>query len=364
MKTTRILTITVFVLHLFSFVALSQTKPLSKKIIAQVDNKGFFSNSEYNLSQVNGYTLIGNRFSGKVNYTIAPKFAVYLGVDWLKYNGLDGFHKIKPIMGLRVNPMQHLSITIGSYDVSHRSLPLPIYHWERPLTHFMEEGVNIKYTSNIYHADIWLNWEKFILQDDPFQEHFTVGWAQHFNVIRTKNFELKLPIHTLFDHHGGQIDTSDEPVNTILNLTTGLDLHFAFQNTWIQSLDLNLWYCYFNQTEKKYPHNNGFGYFPSLKLQTSHFMVESGYWYGKHFYAPMGTPLFQSVAYGKDEWIRAENKTAYLNVAYRYSAYDNVHFEIGSHVFYAFLDKKIQYTYELSIHFTEDFFIYGFNRKR
>ncbi len=359
MKKYHIFLILYFISQVVPFAVYSQSDT-HRKIFAHVDNKGFFSNDEYNSPQAKGYTLIGNRFLGKINYNIGSKFSFYLGIDWLKYNGLDGFYKVKPIMGLKIKPINNLSITIGSYDVSNRYLPLPIYHWERELTNFMEEGVDIKYFHKNYSANVWLNWEKFILQGDPFQEYFTAGVLQHLNLIENKNFKIGIPIYTLFNHRGGEIDSSDTPTNTILNISTGLDILFSFENALIKSLDLKFLYYYFNQTEKIYKHNEGTGYFPTIKFNTRHFAVESGYWYGNNFYAPMGTPLFHSVASNTGKWVRNINEMAYLGIAYHYHVNDKVLFEIGSRVFYSFPDEKLDYTYGLSIRFTEDFLLYKF----
>ncbi len=357
---------TIYILFLSLFIFTSSTfcqeKNASRKISLQIDDKGFFSNNEYDLSHVKGYTLIGNRFTGKFNYTINPKFSMYLGMHLLKYNGLDGFYKAQPIIGLQIKPISNLTITMGSYDITHRDLPMPLYHWERTLTNFIEEGVYIRYHSNIYNTHLWLNWDKFILHNDPFQEHFTVGWTHRLNLIQKERFHFTIPLYTLFDHHGGQIDSSDNPVNTIFNAAAGFEMKMPFQNKFFNSLNINALYFYFNQTEKKYPHNNGNGYLSAIQLNNQRMMIESGYWKGNHFYAPMGSPLFQSVAYGNDHWARDINEISYLKIAYHYPVYKHVDFQIGSHIFYMFPDQRIQYTYELSIHFTEDFFIYGFKK--
>ena len=78
-------------------------------------------------------------------------------------------------------------------------------------------------------GDIWLNWEQFIKEGDPFQEKFTAGLNMYFDLYKGPNFRLGLPFQALFRHQGGQIDNTSLPAGTQSNFIEG------FRVQWIQN---------------------------------------------------------------------------------------------------------------------------------
>jgi hypothetical protein len=150
-------------------------------------------------------------------------------------------------------------------------------------------------------SDIWVNWERFILKDDPYQEEFTFGTSSVFNFLNGGNTDIEIPLQTLITHKGGQIDQSPLPVQTMLNAMSGL----VTKQFWLYRNSLTcdlLGFYYKGLSMPDYPQPNsqiykeGWALYGKLKYQYKDLELGAGLWYANKFIAPRGEALFQCVS--------------------------------------------------------------------
>ena len=196
----------------------------SNELYLAMRASGFFNNNEFFDTHVEGYTLIGNYFQPVLYYYFSPEFSVSGGAHLLKYHGQEGFADVMPWLSVHYHPMEKLRISLGSFNKGAiLNLPEPLYMFENQFTDLQGNGIMIDYRGKRWNSVSWLDWISFIEQGDPFREEFVFGHSGAFTLFGDETHSLKIPYYILAEHKGGQINISDEPVETRMDFGGGLE---------------------------------------------------------------------------------------------------------------------------------------------
>lgn len=270
----------------------------SQKLFVRICNKNFFKNNEYFSPFEAGLTLPGVIFEPAIAYRPGEKTSIEAGASFLKYFGRDGIYHIEPLFRFQYKPTPYLQVVMGSlHGGTRHGLIEPLFQWERAFTHPVENGLQFLFKTPKLNADVWLEWRKFIMKNDPFQEELLFGTTFSYNLLPPeRSFNLSIPFQTTINHHGGQIDTAKVPMRTIANYASGLNASWQFEEQFLKRLDFEFWGIGYHDfsSEKIQEYKHGFGLYPYVKAFFSDFSIQAGYFYGKGYMNSLGEPLYFS----------------------------------------------------------------------
>ena len=325
-------------------------KPDTSRLSLHIYEHNFFKNNEYFGDFVKGYTLIGFNFMPEITYRPFPKLEVSALWNVIKYHGYDNFSEYKPYARIRFHATSKFSLTLGYLDAHvYHQLIEPIYNPERYITNNVENGLQLKYSGPRYYGDLWLNWEKFILWNDPWQERLAVG---HISKLRILDRSIKADItgQFLICHRGGQIDASDGQVQTLENGAIGFEFRRYNGSSWYFLMkNLFVQYHAIDRTNDL-PYFDGFGIYNKLLARYKDFGFVCGHWYGNMFMNFRGDPLFTCQAIYKEH--NRNERAILFNELYFSHKYNNVlSLKVGINTFYNLYNGDLEYFYMTSLIF-------------
>ena len=324
-----------------------------KKFTARFYGHTFFKNNEYFGDFVKGYTLTGYHLQPEVSYNPNPKLKVQALWDVLKYHGYDKFSKNKPYFRIVFQPTDSFRIICGYLDGNVRhGLIEPIYDPERYLTAEMENGLQINLLRPHYDGELWLNWEKMILWGDPWQERLTVGHVSKFHVADKLRFKSDIIGEFLVAHRGGQIDSCDGQVQSLMNAALGMDFHWLGNGGGVfRQLSLRAMAVQYHAIDETpdLPWLDGAGTFVKAHLRLADFGLTLGHWFGYRFVNFRGDLLYTGWA------IDPANNRQHRYMAFFGGYYSKRYFDdtfvlrTGVDAWYDLATSNLEYAYMLSM---------------
>jgi len=291
-----------------------------ENLFFRFENLNFLKNNEYQEPFGEGSTLLGYIATPKMVYYPTSNLSIAAGARLQKYSGRDNFSEVEPVFTIHYQANSKLAFLLGTLNQNdNHKLHEALFEPERFFTSNAENGFQVLYKSKRIHFDTWINWEQFIFQNDPFQEIFTFGLSGD---IRLNNPEsshsFSIPVQALFTHKGGEIDTSDDKVQTIRHLGTGLVYKKSFESSKMSNFNAEVLYFQFsdNSSFKEFVFDKGNGFHFRIGAETKHSYLKLGYWLGDKFNSSRGSALFQSVVLAEKPHI--EKRRDILTAKYRY----------------------------------------------
>ncbi|MBS0000309.1 MAG: hypothetical protein KFF73_15110 [Cyclobacteriaceae bacterium] len=283
----------------------------SSAIIFGLEAFGYVRNNEFKDDIVPGYTLFGYQFKPYFTYYPSGRIRLDAGGFFQKDFGDEDFREIRPVFSVKYT-RKNLSMIFGTLEgaMSHRLIE-PLYNFENVINRRVEDGLELKYVNDQIFFDTWIEWINMIDFGEDALEEFNFGVSFNFRLLENSAFILDIPVQLLANHRGGEIDISPEPANTILNTAAGIGIELPLHNTrLIQSIRLDNYYGrYDSQQDPGYlPFLNGDGWFLNLTGKSGWFELMLSYWHGDQFYAPYGSPLYQSVFFDPDNTAETQNQ--------------------------------------------------------
>jgi len=265
----------------------------------RIRGMGFFRNSEFRNSLATGTSMAGANLEPVLEFRPEARTTLGAGVHLLKYAGRDDFDRVLPVIRYQYTPSERFTLIFGTlYGSATHRLPEPVFDFEQSLINDYENGIQLLLNFRSFKSDIWLNWEQFIKTGDPFQEMFTAGMNSSIVFYDSPTFQLSAPLITLFRHQGGEIDSTDLPSSTRLNLVQGFRADFTFGKRFLRSAWANFLWMEFTEVNPgghvTIPY--GHGSWCQAGIRTRLGNLEAGYWRGVNFISPHGMPLYQSVS--------------------------------------------------------------------
>lgn len=270
----------------------------AKLLQLEFSNTNFFRNNEYTNNFQKGYSLIGFHAAPKLNYQLSKGTQIHAGGFFLRYFGEKGFHAIKPIFTVRHRFSPSFAMLMGSlHNQKRHGLSNILYDPERMLTDPTEYGIQFLYEKKNLQADLWLDWQQFIHPGSPFQEEFVVGFSSRTDLLSNHpGIDLSLPVQSLIKHKGGQIDSTEQPISTLLDFAAGITGEFHFSGNEEHFIRAESYLTGFRKltNESPEPFKSGLGLYAQVSLNYKSFELGTGYWKGNKFRSIMGDPLYQS----------------------------------------------------------------------
>ncbi len=341
----------------------SQTKPKkdSSALFAEFDNVNFFRNNEYQNAFVEGYTLLGFHLNPQLSWRLSENTKISGGIHLLKYSGITDFSKAEPVFSIEQRLFNGLRLIMGSiYNEENHHFIDPLYHKEKRFIEPMETGLQFLLNKNFLKGDIWLNWQKFIFQNSPFQEEFEVGAFISPEIIRTEDATWHLPLQFLAKHRGGQIDTSPNPVQSIMNFAAGPKVAYRFQSAFINKIMISARYLGYRDIspEKQLDITQGKAFYTGIHFLNEFLDLSLSYWYADDFLAIQGNPIYSVVSAVNS--VHRNKKELIISQLKYTKNYNPGIFSAGIEFYLNPASGHLDYTYEISLIVRPDIFITQF----
>lgn len=335
--------------------------PLSQQIGVRFNSIAFFKNNEYFHPLVEGYTLPGFQLQPRLYYEADDKFSLEAGVHLSQYSGQKGLNSIEPLFRATYTPTQSFSILLGWLNgANHHKLISPLYQWERMYTQPLEYGVQFLIDKPAFKLDTWIDWEKYIELNDPFQEALTFGTSSKVKLIGTEGFTLWLPVQISVKHQGGQITTNGDPLVTIANFATGFNAAITNQDAFVKKLLFDVYAVSYSDLspQKKQAFRNGYGVYPSVSAIISDFNFMLGYWFGHKYIAPKGEPLLLSASRTDVGVIYPNRYVLNFKTLYQKRIFKDISFGAYFESFYDINRSLFDYAYGIDMAVSSDFIFF------
>jgi len=338
----------------------------SNRLLLRTDMTGFFKNNEYFSPVAVGQTLPGVASTFALGYQVSGKFKAELGTYFVKYSGRNSLENLQTFVRLQYAMTPKFNMVLGNIygGVNHRLIE-PLYQWERHFTDHPESGLQLVLHTDRWFVDTWVDWQHFIQRGDPVPEVLTFGTSVTGRLTGDDSrFSLTVPLQVLIHHHGGQIDTSDEPMIVLGNMATGLcsrmNIGELVKSAGFDVYLAGYWDRYSNEALR--PFNKGWGVYPVLHLDISPVKLMLGYWYADKFHAFEGEPLFGSFdPYNPQKQLPTRNLLT-SKFAFEKQIYKNL--SVGAQVeIYTDLNRgETDYSFGVHLRFNHPFLLNNFQK--
>lgn len=335
----------------------SSKLPIVQKIGLRFQSTAFFKNNEYFHPLIEGYTLPGFQFQPRFYYEADEKFAFEAGVHLTQISGTKGLKSVEPLLRASWKATKNFSVVLGWLNgtTSHKLIE-PLYQWERLYTHPLEYGVQFLVDRPDFKLDTWIDWERYIELNDPFQEELTFGLNSKTLLAKTGDWEFWLPLQSTIKHQGGQITSIDEPLKTLVNYTTGINLTYSAKGTLIKKFLFDIYYVGYNDfsPQKKQPFKNGYGIYPVVTADAGLFRASLGYWRAHQFISSKGEPLLQCVSPTDNKVNYPDRYVITGKLSFYKQIFENINFAAYAESYYDARLSQLDYDYGISLSVSGD----------
>jgi hypothetical protein len=297
----------------------------SNSISIQYSTLSYFRDYEFSKSRIQtGYTHFGTWHYPRL--AIQPnKWLRLEGGALLQRNfGDAGLHQAKALFSLQIL-QKNFRILFGAIEsnLSHKLLE-PIMSYDRIIERPVEEGFQVKFNSKRVNADVWLDWQLRQVLNADYPEELTGGLSLSINLSEPgKPWQFRIPLQAILPHKGGQLDTTQSLVTTVLNGAAGVSAEWSNPQTarflsMFRAETFFTGYRHFH-TSTLYPFESGSGWLANLFLKTRPgFAFLATYWNGSTYIAPLGAQLYQSVSsiHGRENYTENKRQLLFFNLMF------------------------------------------------
>ena len=312
-----------------------------REISLRIESSSFIKNNEYFNKLSKGFTGLGFFLKPSFEYYFAKNTKATAGVYLLKYSGVDQFTQVIPLFSIQHKLTKNLELILGSlYGALNHQLEEPLYRFDRYYQDNIEYGMQFLYHTSKIESDLWLNWEKFIFTNSPYQEELVFGNTSNFIAYQSQKLRVELPIQFLISHKGGQIDSSPNPVASIANGMSGIKINYQINAERNLSIE-TLFFLYngWNLPESgvnSQPYKDGTAAYFKVHYNNNNFHSILGYWSSNKFISPRGESLFLSVSDWDENFAQEKRKlitakiewghpiTKFIKVIFKADAYYDI----------------------------------------
>lgn len=334
----------------------------SNKLFIRVEYLNFFKNNEYKSANTAGYTLLGAFIRPQLSYYYDRKIRFSIGINLLKYSGQDNFKEITPYLSAIYSPNKTHTLIFGNLnnDRNHGLLDYANLT-EKYYTSPPETGFQYILNSERLYLDTWINWEKFIEKDDPFQEEFTYGFFTKTKLFKFNEYSnLYMPINGLFKHTGGEIDTSDKAVSTIYYLASGVEFKQNYeQEAIITDFSIGIHYIMFSKTLRKNENEPKItsNFYSNSTLQTRYGNLTLGYCLFDNYFNPNGLDIFWSVSSFDPDYHQKIRRLGIIKYSFKYNIDSEILIGGGIDNYLDINERKNNFSTSIFLVINSNFFI-------
>jgi hypothetical protein len=269
-------------------------EPDSGKWNLGIEYLSYLKNNEYYTPINPGQTWFGMQVLPTVQFRPARPLLFRAGVFMQREYGSTLFTD-------RILPWFSLAYQTGNWRfqagnlnsaVNHRMIE-PMLDYETAFYRRMEYGMMARRLKQNSEWETWIDWQRNIRRDDPFQERFLVGSRFNGRLLGGKDWQLRLPLHMTLFHAGGQINTGPEPNVSKLNTAGGLRLELAKGRI---ALETHLLHSFDFSPNPVQPWIDGHAWYSNAVFRVKkNWQITATRWLGTEWQSPVGGPIFGGV---------------------------------------------------------------------
>ena len=267
------------------------------KLSTAFRNTSFFSNNEYNSNYDKGYTIAGTWIKGGLHYKPSAQIEMEGGFYYRHFFGEPKTESYHPFYyRIKYLPNRTISLIFGDiYTISNHNLHEILYDGENNFLNPIEEGFLISYSGSKLLIETWVDWQKFIRINSPFQEQFVAGMSIKQTLITTKKSNIYLSFNGIAKHKGGEIDASPLSVSSVFNSHVMLTHSFRNAGSSIRN-EFSTGYASAIKDSKlpDFPLKNGHGLIVENRFGYKNFSATTSYWHSSNFYSPSGNTIYSN----------------------------------------------------------------------
>jgi len=333
----------------------------NRELSIRLESTSFLKNNEYFSDFTKGFTGIGLFIKPTIEYYLTDKTKINTGVYLLKYSGIDKFSQSIPIVTIEQKLVKNLDLVIGSiYGTLNHELKEPLYRFDRYYQDNVEYGIQLLYNSSNIKSDFWINWERFIFKNDPFQEVFETGSVTDFKILSSGKFETHIPLQMVIFHKGGQIDSSPDNEIILFNGMSGLRFDYKNAKSILSFEPSFFWYENAGTEEPEDNHRlfePGMGMYLNLKYKNKFLSSSVGYWSADKFIAPKGEYLFMSISEKYSHVYEPNRKLLTAKLGLEHNISESIKIMLRSDGYYDINKSDFSFSYGLYFLIDESFFV-------
>lgn len=305
---------------------------------------GFLDNFESFSKFAEGYTLFGYFAAGKAHFRLTDNLEIIGGLHFTKFFGAPGFCRPVPIYAFFWKTGEHFTVKFGNisaaaaYGVSDL-----LSHSELFFSENYMNGMKTEYRKGKFRNISRIHWERYIFQDSPFPEEFTIDGVSRLRLSEeNKGGDFLLRLEYAIKHIGGQIDSSALPTETFFNALAGADFRYGSQKKY-----LKLFAAYspsiYSAPSKKPLYTNGHGFRAGAEAGFQRLSLGIKQWYSRKWVSGAGNPIYSNASrhiegYGQE---RRSILTVYGNRHFFIS--ENIHGYLTGEAFYDFYNHLFSF---------------------
>jgi hypothetical protein len=267
-------------------------------------NNNFVKNNEYFGPYTEGITYIGTIIQPEISWSISDKFSLSAGWYLRYFYGKDNFEQSLPVIRARYTFLPGAQVIIGQLDgqLKHEYIE-PIYNTDNYFSINPEYGVQFLLDRKKIHVDFFMDWEHFLMPGDTDQEEIGGGLLATYSLNdRDEKRGLSIDFQSIIHHFGGQVDASENPIQTRSNIAAGLQYTFVPGLKMLDRITLSTFYIRAMELSNTntIPFKSGFATHNTITFQNKWIQIGSGWFHGDDYFAPKADYLFQSVSQFSD----------------------------------------------------------------
>ncbi len=332
---------------------------IENKVLLTVSNENFLKNNEYFHDITTGYTLFGSMLSTQVAYLPSPNLRLQAGIFFRKDFGNSSLYSIEPLLTLKYQK-NGFSVLIGNLEgnLSHRLIE-PIFNYERFITNYNENGIQVKIDKKKVWSDTWINWEVMEYNKSNYQEEFAAGNSTLLHLIDDGKNRFSIPFQGVITHMGGQVDIDTNAVRSKMNLALGFDYTIKL-NGFFKEFNTKNYYTIYKELapSKLVAISKGRGMYFNAELKSKyHINASVSYWNGLNYLAPRGGDLFQSISsyYSQVNVLERNRSLLFVRLLYQKTIFDNFNVDIRFEPYFDLINQFFEHSYSIYLTYKKDF---------
>jgi len=329
----------------------------------------FNKDNEYFNKIDEGRTYYGTQLAPRLVYFASPKLRLEAGIFLQKDYGTNKLRQVRPLLTIIYQNGPHRLLVGNIQGNLHHGYIEPLFDFERLFFRPLEEGTQYQLTTRRLKLDAWVDWQRQQYRYSNFQEEVAGGLTAEATVLEdSAGWRLGVPFQFTGTHHGGQIDTIDQPLETIFDLAGGLRVRKKLPSELVHAVYAEGYVTRFIDYSftKALPFTKGTGFYFNAGLNTRLSDVQLGYWHGTGFYSPLGGRLYRSISssVADPSYTERRRELLILRVVRDYQLSDNLVLTTRFEPLYDFGNKAVDFSFALYLNFNQSFLLTTLKRNK
>ncbi|MBU6120127.1 hypothetical protein [Hymenobacter siberiensis] len=337
--------------------------PVGGDLRLSLNSFTFFKDNEYFNKIVDGYTLFGTQLNPQLVYYPSKDLRLEAGVLLWKDFGNPQLKQVRPTYRATWTTGHHQFI-LGNIraNLNHNYIE-PLFNFERVMQNPLEEGLQYRYLGNRLFMDFWVDWQRQQYRYSNYQEEIAGGLSSSYQLSSDgSNWQVSVPFQFTAIHHGGQIDTLDKPLQTLLNEAVGITVQRQIGSSLIRGLRFNGYVLGFQDnspTQGQNPFKYGRGLYLNTTLETRYADVMLSYWQGSRFMAPLGGDLYQSASrtVSNPEYLDRQRKILLVRLLRDFRISDAAALTVRVEPLYDFNAQLLDFSFGVYLNFRQEWLL-------